>query len=496
MTARNWHQEISDLVLTNEDEAVAHSLLLAQSFGDSSDAQVRLDVANALYAGAKSLGTRGRSDAAVRIAEEISSRFADDPVFRVQAVVGAALSLVAELQVLDGQPTEAIATHDEALSRAGRVEELTRRGAGVALLLAKSRILANLDRREEAIVVLDSALQAIQEATEGKGALRTRQAAMAIVAKLDNVAALDRYADAQDLGRQLSDVLAHVPGGPPLAVATASAVPEPSESSLAAALAELINDDECWAVFEGRTPISPTEAAERACRLYGVSEPWALPRESTGPVTSASATVRHVADGYALLTAQWSPAERSSLPLPRRAVMEHHQLLRRQGVAGWAAALGHPLHLREAESDVRSAGTSPGSQAGAEADVSPDVVRGMVKCLYLYEFIGILSSSRLGLEALKYKQLRAISISYLRAAVDWARSCDTDDASDGRVGVAAACWSISQGFFCVSHGETLPPSPLSPAEAPLRELLHETGGYAWLVEKGVSLPAWTRATDW
>lgn len=493
MTSHDWQKEISDLALENEDEAVAQALRLSQRVGNSPDPQVRLDAADALYACAKDLGVRGRSDAALRIAEELCTRFADDPFFRVQALVAAALSLMAELQVAAGQLAAAIAAYDEALSLVALSDELTRRGAGVALLLAKARVLTNDDRREEAIVVFDSALLAIQNATAGKAALRTRQAAVAVVAELDNLAALDRYADAYSLGEQLSGVLAHVPLGPPPQAATRSVASEPSESALAAALAEVVNEEECWAVFEGHKRLPSTEAAARACRLYGVSDPWALPGAADTPAHAASTIVRAVADGYALLAGRWSPAERSSLPLPQRALVGRHQVMGQPGLAEWATAHGHRLALHESDRGVPPAETrSPRSTRRPNVDaVSADLIRNIIKCLYLYELARVLGDSEPGLEALHHKLFRAISISYLRAALEWIRSLEIQEASDGRIGVAITCWLIAEGVFAITHDQTGSFVPLPPPEAPLRELLHNTGGYAWLRDRGVSLPAWT-----
>src|ERR1700733_9444837 len=112
----SWQKRISELILKDDAEAVAECLSLSQRFGDSPDSRERLDVAEALYACARDLGVRRRGDAALEIAQEISSRFAEDPFYKVQALVAAALLLVAELQVAAGQLAVAIAAYDQALS--------------------------------------------------------------------------------------------------------------------------------------------------------------------------------------------------------------------------------------------------------------------------------------------------------------------------------------------------------------------------------------------
>jgi hypothetical protein len=124
-SARSWQKRISELILKDDAEAVAECLALSQRFGDSPDSQERLDAAEALYACARDLGVRGRSDAALRIAEEISSRFAEAPFYRLQALVAAALLLAAELQVAAGRLAVAVAAYDRALSVIALSDELT-----------------------------------------------------------------------------------------------------------------------------------------------------------------------------------------------------------------------------------------------------------------------------------------------------------------------------------------------------------------------------------
>jgi hypothetical protein len=363
--------------------------------------------------------------------------------------------------------------------------ELTDRGSGVSLLMAKARILSREERREESIVLLDAALSGIEAATAGRVPLRTRQAAVAVAAKLDDLWALDRYAEARDLGKQLSEVLSGVLGE--AATRQEAASPVSSETSLAAELAEIFNDGECWAVFAAQTHVSPSEAAQRAVSLYSVSDPWAPSTSATEPVNVATALVRSVADGYALLSREWPPAERASLPLPQRAELD--QLIRQLGVDDWASMAGHPLNRHGDHADA-AASQTPTRHTGAFV-ISASVARDIAKCLYMYELIHILSESDAGLEALRYKTFLEISVSYLRSVRDWFRT----PLRDAAPGVFVACWLIAEGFFAITHREAGSTPVFAPARDRLRELLHETGGYAWLLDQSVLPRAWADADE-
>lgn len=149
----------------------------------------------------------------------------------------------------------AIDTYDDALSLVADSDELERHGVPATLLLAKGRVLGSHHRREEAIIDLDSALSAIRSATARQPALRTRQAAVAVAYKLGHLYALDRFAEAGALMTQLRVVLGEIPDD-----ARDAAAPRPTEpSALAAALAEIVNDDQPWKVFAGSIAISAAD---------------------------------------------------------------------------------------------------------------------------------------------------------------------------------------------------------------------------------------------
>ncbi len=478
---RTWQEQIDELIVSDPGEAVAECLSRSQRLGDSSDPASRGEAADVLWTCASRLGSRGSTDFAVRVAEELRSRLGGDPSLKVQVRVVQALSLIGEIQAHRGQVAAALSRFDEALALVAATRVLTDRGSGVSLLMVKARVLSREERREESIVLLDAALSAIEAATAGNTALRTRQAAVAVVSKLDDLCALDRYAEARDLGQQLSDVLSGVLGE--AATRQEAEAPVSSESSLAAALAEIFNDGECWGVFAAKTHISPSEAAQRAVSLYSVSDPWAPSASATEPVTVATAIIRSVADGYALLSREWPPAERASLPLPQPAELD--QLIRQQGVDEWASAAGHPLN-RHGDPAGPAASPTPTRDTGAFV-ISASGARDIAKCLYMYELTHILSESDAGLEALRYKTFLEISVSYLRSMRDWSRTPLRDQAP----GVVIACWLIAEGFFAITHRQAGSTPVFAPAKDQLRQLLHETAGYAWLLDQSMLPPAWT-----
>lgn len=489
-----WQEQLANLVIENEDEAVARCLALSQRLGDSPDPKVRSQVVDALVACAKELAGRGSDMSALRIVAEIRSRFAGDPVARIQTFVAGSLTLAADLEVRAGDLDAAIATYDDALSLVAGSEEMARRGVDATLLLEKGRVLGNHGHPEEAIVVLDSALMAIRGATARKPALRISQAAEAVTYKLDQLCALDRFADATTMMQQFGDVLSDISGGAaddrvPLASAA-------SEPGLAAALADIVNHGQCWAVFAGSVDISALEAAQRACRLYALSDPWIL-SGAPEPVEAAAALVRVIADGYALLAGQWSAAERASLPLPVRAELGRHELLHQRGVTEWSRKHGHPLRLTVRENEAVGARQPPTATSGLSnaRPVEASLTRSIIKCLYLYELADVLSQSEYGREALRYKLFAAISIEYLRFAMNWGRSANAEGASDGSLAVAVACLQIAEGFFALTHCQSGANAPLSLRKERLRGLLHEAGGYDWLTGLGVSLPVWTHPRD-
>lgn len=489
-----WKGSLANLVLENEDEAVARCLELSHRLGDSPDPQVRSHVVDALVACAKELTGRGSDKGALRVVEEIRSRFAGDPVARIQSLVAGSLTLAADLQVRAGELETAIAIYDDALSLVAGSEELERRGIDATLLLEKGRVLGNHQRREEAMVVLDNALTAIHRATGRKPALRIRQAAVAVTYKLDQLCALDRFAEASTLMQQLGDMLSDIPSG--AADDRAPLVSGASEAALAAAVADIVNDGQCWGVFGGSIAVSSPEAAQRACRLYSLSDPWIL-SGAPEPVEAAAALVRVIADGYALLAGKWSSAERASLPLPSRAELERHELLHQRGVAEWSREHGHPLSLILRENE-EVGGQQPSTATAGLCGARPaeaSLTRNIIKCLCLYELADVLSQSEHGREALRYKLFAAISIEYLMFAMSWGRSANAAGASDGSLVVAVACLQIAEGLFAITHCQSGSDATLFPGKERLRGLLHEAGGYDWLTGLGVSLPAWTHAPD-
>lgn len=487
MNSQLWRKEITELVRTNEDEVVRRCLQLSEHSESMPDA-VRLEVAGALFAGVQGLLSRGNADAALTVAGELGSRFAQDPNPQIRARAAAARMVIAGLKARTGQLSGAIETYDQTLSCVAGSDELVSQGASVAPLLAKGRALATLGRLEDANAIYDEALAAIKDAPNGSAAKRTRQAAVAVVAKLENLIALDRIDQVRELSKQLRRVVEDLSDGQ--ALSGGPAPPKASESSLAAALAETMNDPECWDMFEGTKDASVEQATEQAVRLYDLAEPWLLDESADARVREAASVIRTVADGYALLAGHATAADRETLPLPELGKLQH--LVRERGIEDWANGWGHPLHLgNEGHVPVRRPLKQIFKRSiGQRPTVSRGTIQSVIKILYLYDLVRVLRRWQYGREALQDRNFSTLASSCLRFSFEWVWMLGTEGASDGRVGAAGTCLLIAEGLFLATH-QPAGRSVFFPAEVALREVLHEEGGYAWLVDLGLPLPAWT-----
>jgi tetratricopeptide (TPR) repeat protein len=442
--------------------------------------------------------TLGRPEDALEPWDELISRFGDPatPMIR-QLVLGGLTGRGGALEQL-GRASEAVASYEEALSLVAASSDMTLSGRAIPLLLNKARIFANSGRHEETIVVVDSALSAYRAArTAGHATKLLGDVVQAILLKLYHLCELDRGEEARELGGQLTDILGDV--GARSRTDRAPEIDPRSESSLAGAVAGMINDGECWSWFEAAGQTLPSAAmAERAVELYRLCEPWAGPEHDASSIAihAAAAIVRDVADGYALLAGEWAPADRAKLPLPKRAESQRAEFLLELGIDKWAAEHGHPLTVSEARGDIETNDSDQLSGSGSHFDqqFAPEhLVRYFLNMAYTYELLGVLFDSVTGRKVLKRKSFRKLASSQLLSGRKWLRRLTPTRLEES--GVAAVGLFVAEGLFLASYEEISASGMLFPPMSALRGVLRDSGGYDWLVTREAPMPVWVTGKD-
>ena len=402
----------------------------------------------------------------------------------------ALLSLIAALEQTLGAPaSHALAAYDTALGVVAEHEQLIQRGTSVAVLRAKARLLALSGRHEEALVVLQSGLNAVEASVAGKPEVRLRHAVAIMVMKLDELIALDRMGQAAGLHSELGELVERL--GLELAPLPRF-VPSLGEEALAGAVAKVLCDAGTWDVFEGVATISASDAAARARRLYLTTDAWAIPTPSA-VLSAASATVRAVADGYALLSLPRSDDDLRSLPLPPRANFERQQLLRRVGVVDWMQSYG-------VASTAFDESTKPDSEARGALEAQPQSGQPgnardrVAQVLYLYDLLLLVSRNRHLQMALRSQEWVAGAVAHLRAAIEWQRRLAEEQVRDGQVNVAITCWLIAEAYFELTQADEEPSSLLVSRAPDLRNVL-DPGARKWLSAQDLPLPDWCRELE-
>lgn len=449
----------------------------------------RLKWLDATITRVKELIGAGKYKDAVTLTEDLRVRCAADADWRVQGRLAVALSEEADARLRLGEPAEMLACFDEVVALVSRSEELTRRGTAVPALRLKAHALANLGKSEEALVVLDSEMGALRRATASKVVTRSREAAVAAVFKLDLLWELGRDEELGTVVEQLAALLSEIPE--PWRATGPRSRNRPRPESLAECVACIVNDGSYWTIFEGRNQRFATEdLAERAIRLYLVSEPLAISTDGGRPTAAdvAAALVRDVADGYALLAGDWTPAERAQLPLPTEAEDGRLELIREFGVDEWAANHGHPLRTASRTPTPRH--TREASAPGEGFDVEEfdrRLGRTTMRLACVYELARVLADTTGGRQALRHKVFRGLAIHFLRSARTTLRALAIADEGDERAAILVAHRFIAQGLFTASHSRLGASADLFPPPESLQALLRESGAYEWLANRGIAL---------
>ncbi len=469
------------------DEVVVLCAALLASVDVASASPDRNDVIEAVFRHAVALASVS-DDAALGVIELVKSRIIGSQELRLKVFLGAVISFEGEIRLRRGEDVEAIGACDEALTLLSLSPAVVRRGGAVSALIVKGRALESLGRYEEAIVVLDGALSAVRAADQMTDRKRARHAAKAALLTLDVYVNLQRCEQITDLGASLSEALATLPEHP----GAVTEVESGSERKLAGAVAQIINDGQCWAVFEGEQTITRADATQRAMQLYRVSEPWAFSEfGAPGAVDMAAGIVREVADGYALLALPRSESERSVLPVPKLSGLERDRALHEFGVDDWSREHGHPINLRTSDPDDPAVPkTATGADRPGWDDVEESFVHGVIRAIFEIEIADILSRSRGGRQALHDKLFTALAISNLSLARRWLQQLAPLGETDPRVGLMIVFQMAARGLFVTSHDASDDATPgLIPTDR-LRDLLHETDGYEWLADHDIPLPGW------
>jgi hypothetical protein len=321
--------------------------------------------------------------------------------------------------------------------------------------------------------------------------------------------------------------------------------PTGSEAELAEAFTDVLNTGDCWRQFaaNGGEP-SAEFMASRAVELYRLTEPWVLAGDEDGAglaARAAAGALRAIADGYAMLARQWSPAERADLPLPQRADDERTQPLRRFGVYDWAAAHGYPLALPQPAADAGQADfyhelleqerseavdslirrfgieawaagrgdplalAEPADAGQAEPDdellelkrsVSAGSVSAFVRFFltvaYTYDLLVVLCDSPTGRQALRHESFRQNAASQIADARKWVGWLLLRPELEDAFTAATVSVLIAQGFFLAACGAIPSGAALLPG---MRERIREAGVHHWVIDQDVELPRWLAEDD-
>lgn len=355
-----------------------------------------------------------------------------------------------------------------------------------------------MNRLEETIVMCDSTVAAYRamRAAGGDVLYTMKSAVLALLDKAEVLCALDRSEDA----RCVADEVASVVLGDAVATADGddSSAPAVTESELAAVFADTINGSDCWRWFEAiDTQPSPTHMAQRAIELYRLTQPWTLTDEGDGgdPAQAAAGMVRDVADGYAMLARTLTSEQRSTQPLPERAMSQRAQLIRAFGVDEWAAGLGYQLDLPQPSEGAGD--TDPDEQprapTGTTARQSVEAfVRFSLSSLYRYDLLTVAADSAVARDVLgeSFKETAAYGIAQARR---WARRAIVIDPD--AYGLAVANPLIAQGFFLACYGVVTSRATVFPSITGLRDLLRDHRSSEWLRNQEATLPRWLDEED-
>ena len=183
--------------------------------------------------------------------------------------------------------------------------------------------------------------------------------------------------------------------------------------------------------------------AARALELYRFTTPW-LPADDTSAPGGAAELLRHIADGYAVLS---HPVETAPLPLPQREFGE--VVMRALEIDAWAATAGHPLALDVAAADQQlDQNPTPGTEDRDPA-LEGELAAAVATAARQHELLEVMCDSATGRTALQSEGFRRYAVDKLVAARGWPYWVRLP-----HEGVAAwVLGALAETWFVAAHGE-------------------------------------------
>jgi tetratricopeptide (TPR) repeat protein len=447
------------------DELVARA-------GETTDPAERTQVNNGLIQKAYVLDRLGEYDNAIAVYDELIPRL-DENEQTDQAIDSRRRRAIACDRA--GRSHEAIAGYDDALALLVDASEPPLRQQAFRLLTSKALTLRTLKRREEALIVVGSALSAYRALDPDAAAPMRETAVRALMERLQLLCELERSGEAADVERELVLLLGDV-----TALAAVEPAAKPPEDEIAALLAD-VHASDCWTLFESPPAAGAPQLEAMALELYRRTDALLQPPidDWDAPEVAAGTIIRQVADGFALLSESFRS---TTLALPQRRLLEW--AIRLAGIDEWAAELGHPLKLEQDSEDIRKL---LDGQPEPEDDFADDCAAACVAALYQRDLLAALCDSEAGQQTLRGSTHRWLAARQLNSARSWGGWAFThgDDAQPA----TAAAILVAQAYYRATHG-IVSSAELTPTRDTLRELLRHADGLGWLESRGFVLPEW------
>jgi hypothetical protein len=269
------------------------------------------------------------------------------------------------------------------------------------------------------------------------------------------------------------------------------------ERELAATFAEVFNGSECWRRFEATDEEPPRDTmAERAIELYRLTEPWALADDESADDAAqfAASMLRDIADGYALLTGQFTAEQRRALPLPQRAESQRAQLIRTFGADDWAAVHGYQILPAEPADDLDDTCSCAEQSDDVGGWTQGAFLRFFLTAAYRHDLLGLACDSPTGRIALTENYFGQRAVHQISEARRWVRQATLYMPPEAAVAAVTALL-MAQGFFLASHDAISASAELFPGRALLRDCLHKAHTYDWLLNQDVEPPQWLAEKD-